>query len=164
VPAIDVACGEDDFGVRVGLDEFFGKCHGGPVTHGLAMSEQLVPLFAAKGSLAVILGRQGIGPHQAVGRVLHRRRHHVVTVVEAELLEGGAEGCGAGAAETQREHSHGDDPTAFAPIDVRVGGEQVGHGLGSIGSEGHGGGPGGGELECAKQSINDGNEVAGWSV
>ena len=137
VPAVDIAGGENDFGVRVSLDEFFGEGDGGPIAEGLAMAGELVPLFAAEGAFAVVLSGQGIGPHEAVRRVLDRGGHHVIAVIEANFLESGAQGSGTCAAETKGEHAHRDDATTFSTVDVGVGGEDVGDGFGGIWLEGH---------------------------
>lgn len=93
VPAVDVSGGDEHLGVGVCLNQLFREGHGGPIAHGLAVAQQLVPLLAAEGALAVVLGREGIGPHQAVGRVLDGGGHHVVAVVEAEFCESATEGC-----------------------------------------------------------------------
>jgi hypothetical protein len=92
VPAVDVSGCDEHLGVGVCLNQLFCKRDRGPVAHGLAVAEKLVPLLAAKGSLSVVFGGQCIGPHEAVGRVLNRGGHHVVAVIEAKFLKGGAEG------------------------------------------------------------------------
>lgn len=70
VPAVDVSCCDEHFGVGVCLDQLFCESDRGPVAHGLAVAEKLVPLLAAKGSPSVVFGGQRVGPHQAIGRVL----------------------------------------------------------------------------------------------
>lgn len=108
VPRVDITGGQDDFGVGIGFDEFFGESAGGPVANSLnsqlrlnrqcrsthlAISQKLVPLLASKLPNTVILGGQSIVPHQAVGRVLHAGGHHVVGLDIAQSLQGLAEGC-----------------------------------------------------------------------
>jgi len=92
VPGVDVAGGQDDLGVRVGLDQLLGESTGGPVAHGLAVSQKLVPFLAAELTLALVLGVQGIVPHQAVGWVLNTGTHHVVALGVAHTLESLAKG------------------------------------------------------------------------
>lgn len=86
VPWVDVAGGQDDFGVGVGFDQLFGKRAGGPVAHGLAVAQQLVPFLAAEFANAVVLGVQGIVPHEAVGWVLNTGAHHVVALGVSKAL------------------------------------------------------------------------------
>ena len=51
------------------------------------MAEELIPLFTAERAHTIVLRRESIRPHQAVWRVLDRGRHHVVAVLEAQLLK-----------------------------------------------------------------------------
>lgn len=53
----------------------------------LAVAEQLIPFFTAEFAYAVILGGEGVLPHETVGRVFDAGGHHVVAVLEAELLQ-----------------------------------------------------------------------------
>lgn len=93
VPAVDVSGCDQHFCVGVCLDQLLCESDRRPVAYGLAVTEELVPLLTTECSLAVVFGSQCVGPHQAVGGVLDRGGHHVVAVVEAEFLEGCAEGC-----------------------------------------------------------------------
>lgn len=54
----------------------------------LAVSKKLVPFLPAELANPVILGSQRIMPHQAVGRVLNARAHHMVGVNVSKPLEG----------------------------------------------------------------------------
>lgn len=93
VPGVDVAVGEDDFRLGVGLDELPGESDAGPVAHGLGVAEELVPVGAGKGlALLVIFGGEGVHPHESVGGVLDGAVHHVVGVDVAELLHGSSHG------------------------------------------------------------------------
>ena len=49
VPGIDAAVCQDDLGIRVGGDEFFGEAGAGQVGDGGAVAEQLVPVGAGEG-------------------------------------------------------------------------------------------------------------------
>lgn len=99
VPRVDIATGEDDLGFGVHLHEFLGKGTGGPVAHGLAVTEDLVPEFAGAdrvgwqgGALGEVLGDEGVVPEEGVGRVLDRGAHHVVGLDVAKVLHGSAHG------------------------------------------------------------------------
>lgn len=94
MPGVDVARGQDDLGLGVRGDEVGGEGGGGPAAHGLAVAEEAVPVAAGEGPArrAVVLGAEGVGPEQRVGRVLEAARH-VVCVEVAEALHGGAESC-----------------------------------------------------------------------
>lgn len=88
VPRVDITGGQDNLGVRVGFDQLLCERAGGPVTHGLAVAQQLVPFLAAEFANAVVFSVQGIVPHQAVGRVLNTGTHHVVTLAVSKALQG----------------------------------------------------------------------------
>lgn len=86
IPRVHLAVGENHFGVRVGFDELAGEGDRGPVAHGLAVPEQLVPVGAGEGRTAFILGCERIHPEEGIGRVLNGRRHHMVGIYVTELL------------------------------------------------------------------------------
>lgn len=149
VPRVDVAGGQDDLGVGIGLNQLLGESTGGPVAHGLAVTQKLVPFLAAELADTVVLGVEGVVPHQAVGRVLNTGTHHVVALGVAETLQGLAEGWkesipafngrisawtisltgSAGAANTEGQHLHGHGAVALPTVNACVIGEDIRLGL-----------------------------------
>lgn len=145
VPRVHVARGQDDLGVGVGLDQLLCKRAGGPVAHGLAVAQQLVPFLAPEFANALVLGVQGIVPHQAVGRVLNAGTHHMVALGVTQALQSFAESYRAelmlvgvirytalvsltgstGTANTQGQHLHGHRPVALATVNACVIGEDI---------------------------------------
>lgn len=111
MPRVNVTGGQDDLGVGIGFDEFFGESAGGPVANSLtvqvrccfstdpsssthlAISQKLIPLLTAELANTIILRGKSIVPHQAVRRVLNASSHHVVGLDIAQSLEGLTEGC-----------------------------------------------------------------------
>lgn len=93
MPRVNVPCRQNDLGLWVSVDQFFGKGHSGPVANCLAVTQELVPLLTAKFTLVVVFGGEGILPHEAIWRVFNTGRHHVVRVCEAQLLERCAKCC-----------------------------------------------------------------------
>lgn len=92
MPRINITGSQNDLGIGIGLDELFGKGTGRPITNSLAVTQQLIPFFPPKLSNAVVLGEEGVMPHQTIRGVLNRRGHHVVGLDIAQSLEGLAEG------------------------------------------------------------------------
>lgn len=87
VPRVNVAGGQNDLRIGIGLDELLSESAGGPVAHGLAVTQQLVPFLAAELADTLVLGVEGVVPHEAVGRVLNGGTHHVVALGVAKTLE-----------------------------------------------------------------------------
>lgn len=88
-----IAVCEDHLGFRICLDEFLGKGNTGPVANSLAVTEELIPFGASKlGALAVVLGGQGIHPHEGIGGVLDGAVHHMIGVKIAEAFHGSTHG------------------------------------------------------------------------
>lgn len=92
MPRVNLTSGQDDLGVGVGFDQFFGKGTGRPVADSLAITEKLIPFLASKLPHAVVFGEEGIVPHQTIGRVLNTGGHHMVAFQVSESLESLAEG------------------------------------------------------------------------
>ena len=68
----------------------------------LTVSQKLVPLLSTELPHTVVLGSQGIVPHQAVGWVLHTGGHHVVGLHVTQAFQGNAEGCSENRSVTTR--------------------------------------------------------------
>lgn len=146
VPRVNVAGGQDDFGVGVGLNQLLCKRAGGPVAHGLTVAQQLVPFLAPEFANAFVFGVQGIVPHQAVRRVLNAGTHHMVALGVSQALKSLAESYRAelllvwrftrytasisltgstGTANTQGQHLHRHRPVALATVNACVVGEDI---------------------------------------
>ncbi len=88
VPGVNVSCGDDNLGLGVGLDQFFGKRDGGPIADSLAVAEKSIPLLTAELAFAFELGRKGVHPAETIRRVLNTGGHHVVRVGVTQLFQG----------------------------------------------------------------------------
>lgn len=93
MPWVHVTGSQNDLRIGIGLDQLLRKGTGRPVTDGLAVTQELVPFFAAELADSVVLRVQGIVPHQAVRRVLNTCAHHVVALAIAQALKSLAESC-----------------------------------------------------------------------
>lgn len=109
----------------------------------LAIAQDLVPFFAAEFTLAVILGRESIVPHQAIRRVLDTGAHHMVAAEIPKSLEGNAESCShrkrllqqktkewlrtssASSTDTKTKHLHGHCALALAAVYASVACEDI---------------------------------------
>jgi hypothetical protein len=109
MPRVNITGSQNDLGVRVGFDQFFGEGAGGPVANSLnnqsslvnhvdrystylAVSQKLIPLLSSEFSHTVIFGGESIVPHQAVRGVLDTRSHHMVALNIPQPIKSLAEG------------------------------------------------------------------------
>lgn len=102
VPRVHVTARKHDLGLGVHLHQLLGKGTRGPVAHGLAVAQQLVPELAGadrplgeRGTLGEVLGHEGVVPQQGVWWVLDGGAHHVVGLDVAEMLHCRAHSCGS---------------------------------------------------------------------
>ena len=88
IPCIEVPVRENDFGVRIRLDQFFGEQDGRYVRDALTMSEQLVELGASvRLALTVELGFDRFQPHLVVAGIIEKRLPAMIALVDPEMSE-----------------------------------------------------------------------------
>ena len=93
VPTVLFSGRQNELGVFVCGHELGNESICGKVSDSLTVTKELVPFnFAERFPLAFELGEGGGVPEIDVGRVLEER-FHVICIFEAELFEGGADGC-----------------------------------------------------------------------
>lgn len=146
MPRVHITGSQDDLGVGVRLNEFLSKGTSRPVTDSLvqlaqvrcqnfqcesylAVTQKLVPFLAAEFTNTIILSEKSIVPHQAVRRVLHARRHHVVTLEVSQALKSNPQRSRSSTSHTKSQHLHGHRPVALSSVDACVVGEDIGDGL-----------------------------------
>ena len=83
MPAIDITGCDEHLSLWVCLNEFLCECNARPIADGLAVAEQLIPLFTAECANTIVFCSESIRPHQAVWWVLDGCGHHVVAFCEA---------------------------------------------------------------------------------
>lgn len=144
MPRVHITGGQDNLGIGVRLDKLLSKGTSRPVTDSLVqlaqdqpfskifniayltVTQKLVPFLATKFANAVVLGKKSIVPHQAVRRVLHTRRHHVVALEVSQALKGNPQRSRSCASYTESEHLHGHRPVTLSSVDACVIGEDIG--------------------------------------
>lgn len=144
MPRVHITGSQDNLGVGVRLDKLLSKGTSRPVTDSLvqlaqdqsfpkisnitylAVTQKLIPFLATKFANTIVLGKKSIVPHQAVRRVLHARRHHVVTLEVSQALKGNPQRSRSCASHTESEHLHGHRPVTLSSVDACVVGEDIG--------------------------------------
>ena len=69
-------------------------------------------------------------PHQAVRRVLHTGRHHVVAFEVSQSLQGDAQRGSSRSSHTKSQNLHRHGTVALSTVDAGVTGKDIGHRLG----------------------------------
>lgn len=129
MPRVHITGRQDDLRVGIGLDELLSEGTSRPVTDSLAVAQQLIPLLATKLAHALVLGQQGIVPHQTVWGVLNTRAHHVVALQVAQSLQRNPQRSRSRASNSQRQDLHWHRTATLSSVNACVAREDIRDGL-----------------------------------